>query len=184
MKIVGMSGSLRAGSYNTGLVRAARELAPQDVEIELADIADIPVFNADAQQQGFPVAVERLVDQLRGADAVLIATPEYNYSIPGGLKNAIDWVSRTDDQPFAGKAVAIMGASMGNLGTARSQYHLRQVMVFLDARVMSRPEVFVGAAHQKFDDAGNLTDEGTREFLSRFLEAVRGWTEAVRRMSG
>lgn len=179
MKIVGISGSLRMGSFNSALLRAAQAVAPEDMEIEIASIADLPPFNADVQAEGFPVAVERLVDRIRRADGVLIATPEYNYSIPGVLKNAIDWVSRADDQPFNGKAVAIMGASMGLLGTARAQYHLRQVFVFLNALVMNRPEVFVGAAHDKHDEAGNLIHDGTREFLASYLKSVKEWVERI-----
>jgi chromate reductase len=181
MKIVGISGSLRMGSFNSALLRAAQAVAPEDMEIEIASIADLPPYNADVQAEGFPVAVERLVERIRQADGVLIATPEYNYSIPGVLKNAIDWVSRADDQPFNGKPVAIMGASRGFLGTARAQYHLRQVFVFLNALVMNRPEVFVGTAHDKHDEAGNLTHEGTREFLASYLKAVREWVDRVNR---
>lgn len=183
MKIAGISGSLRTGSFNSALLRAAQAAAPEDMEIEIESIADIPPYNADVQSAGFPVVVDRLVDRIRQADGVLIATPEYNYSIPGVLKNAIDWVSRADDQPFNGKAVAIMGASMGLLGTARAQYHLRQVFVFLNAMVMNRPEVFVGAAHTKHDEAGNLIHEGTREFLASYLKAVREWVDRVNRTS-
>jgi chromate reductase len=182
MKTIAISGSLRKASFNTALLRAARDLAPADMAIEIVDIAAIPAYNADNHADGLPAPVQELIDSIRGADAVLIATPEYNYSIPGVLKNAIDWVSRAENQPFKGKAVGLMGVSPGVLGTARAQYHLRQVFVFLDALVMNRPEVFVGGARAKFDADGNLTDEGTREFLADYLATVKDWTEKVARM--
>lgn len=182
MKVAAVSGSLREGSYNSALLRAASDVAPDDITIEISDLADIPLYNADVQENGFPEPVSALAETLRGADGLLIATPEYNYSVPGVLKNAIDWVSRVDDQPFDGLPIAIMGASMGNLGTARSQYHLRQVFVFLNGLVMNRPEVFVGAAHEKFDENGDLMDRDTREFLARYLAAVREWIAGVGRM--
>ena len=182
MKFIAISGSLRKASFNTALLRAARDLAPEGTTIEIADIAAIPAYNADDHAQGIPTPVTELIDRIRGADAVLIATPEYNYSIPGVLKNAIDWVSRAENQPFKGKAVGLMGVSPGVLGTARAQYHLRQVFVFLDALVMNRPEVFVGGAHDKFDAGGNLVDEGTRQFLADYLARIRDWTEMVGRM--
>ncbi|MCP4329638.1 MAG: NAD(P)H-dependent oxidoreductase [Alphaproteobacteria bacterium] len=184
MKIVAISGSLREASFNTSLLKAAQQLAPDDMDIDIEDISQIPPYNADLHADGFPAPVLRLAERIREADAVLIATPEYNYSIPGVLKNAIDWVSRTENQPFDGKAIAIMGASMGNLGTARAQYHLRQVFVFLNGLVMNRPEVFVGAAHDKHDGDGNLVHEDTRAFLVGYLEAVRDWVEKVRRLHG
>lgn len=183
MKIIAISGSLRQASFNSGLLRAAQELAPDDMKIAIEDISEIPLYNADEQAMGFPASVQQLSEQVRVADGVLIATPEYNYSIPGGLKNAIDWVSRADNQPFNGKPIAIMGASMGNLGTARAQYHLRQIFVFLNGMVMNRPEVFVGAAHDKHDDAGTLIHQDTRDFLVEYLKTVRDWVEKVRRMN-
>ena len=184
MKIIGISGSLRQASFNSGLLRAAQELAPDGMDIEIADISGIPLYNADGEATGLPASVQQLGEQVRLADGVLIATPEYNYSIPGGLKNAIDWVSRADNQPFDGKPVAIMGASMGNLGTARAQYHLRQIFVFLNGMVMNRPEVFVGAAHDKHDNDGNLIDQGTRDFLAGYLKTVEDWVEKIRRTNG
>lgn len=177
-KIVGISGSLREGSYNSALLRAGAALAPKGVSVEIAGIGDIPLYNEDVKQQGFPAAVEELASAIRAADGVWIATPEYNYSIPGVLKNAIDWVSRVENQPFAGKPVAIMGASLGRLGTARSQYHLRQVMVFVDAIVMNKPEVFVGGAKDLFEE-GELTDETTRDFLDKQLGAFLDWIAKV-----
>ena len=171
MKILGISGSLRKASLNTQLLHAARELAPQGMDIEIFAINDIPLFNEDVQAQGFPASTQSFRERIAAADALLFATPEYNYSMPGVLKNAIDWASRPPIQPFAGKKAAIIGASMGALGTARAQYHLRQTGVFLDIHFMNRPELMVGAAHEKFDAEGRLIHEPTREQLRKFLAA-------------
>ena len=177
MNIIAISGSLRRASFNTALLKTCTEIAPVGMNISLADISAIPLYNGDEQATGFPASVTALADQIRAADAVLISTPEYNYSIPGVLKNTIDWLSRVENQPFDNKPVGIMGAAMGALGTARSQYHLRQVFVFLNGRLMNRPEAFVGGAHQKFDDNGTLTDQPTREFLARYLTAFEAWAK-------
>ncbi len=179
MRILALSGSLRKQSYNTALVHAARKAAPKDMVVEIGDLASIPPYDADVQERGVPAAVEQLASAIREADGIMIATPEYNYSIPGVLKNAIDWISRVDPQPFDGKPIAVMGASMGNLGTVRAQYHLRQVFVFLNGLVMNRPEVFVGAAHEKFDTDGNLVDDETAAFLSEFLQQFARWVEHI-----
>jgi len=172
MKILGISGSLRKGSYNSSLLRTAQTLAPGGVTIEIADISDIPLYNEDVREQGYPPSTLRFREQIRAADALLFVTPEYNYSVPGVLKNAIDWASRPPDQPFAGKFAGVMGASMGATGTARAQYHLRQIGVFLDLHFMNRPEIMVAAAHEKFDAQGNLTDETTRNYVQKFLAAL------------
>jgi chromate reductase len=177
--IVGISGSLREKSYNTGALRAALELLPEGVTLERVDIGDLPLYDDDVRLQGYPPAVQRLREHLAAADGVLIVTPEYNYSVPGVLKNAIDWASRPPNQPFDGKPVAVMGASPGMLGTARAQYHLRQMFVFLNAYMLNRPEVMIAQAASKFDDAGNLTDAPTRDFLIAFLAAFVDW---IRRM--
>ncbi|MNJ18745.1 NADPH azoreductase [compost metagenome] len=176
IKVLGISGSLREGSFNTAALREAMRLAPDGLEIELADISQIPIYNEDLYATGFPVAVERLREQVRAADALLIATPEYNYSVPGVLKNAIDWASRPPAQPFAGKPVAVMGASAGRFGTARAQYHLRQSMVFLDMRPLNRPELMIATAQQVFGEQGNLIDEKTRGYLRALLEGLLEWT--------
>lgn len=176
LKIVALVGSLRKASYNRALLRAAVAAAPASLQIETLEIGDVPVYNSDVQDQGMPAAVTRLAEQVGAADAILIVTPEYNYSIPGVLKNTIDWLSRVSPQPFADKPVGLMGASMGVLGTARAQYHLRQVMVFLDAHVLNKPEVMVGACHTKFDAEGNLTDQGTAEHLARFMASLEALT--------
>jgi chromate reductase len=176
MNILGISGSLRAASYNTAALRAAQELAPKGVTIEIAEISEIPLYNDDEKVKDIPASVTALQAKIKNADAVLVATPEYNYSVPGVLKNAIDWLSRTEQQPFAGKPLAIIGASPGVIGTARAQYDLRKIFVCLDARVMNKPEVMIGSAHTKFDASGKLTDEDTRKFLSKTIVALQDWT--------
>lgn len=175
LKVLGISGSLRKGSYNSAALRAAQALAPAGVTIETFDLAPIPPYNDDVRQAGFPPAVEALRAAIAAADGVLIATPEYNYSVPGVLKNAIDWASRPPEQPFARKPVAIMGASPSGLGTGRAQYHLRQIFVFLDAYVLNKPEVMIAGAPQKFDDQGELIDETTRKFIADLVESLRKW---------
>ncbi len=180
LRILGISGSLRRGSYNSAALRAAPELAPRDMRVESFDIAHIPLYNEDVKQQGFPSPVEELRHRVREADGVLLATPEYNYSIPGVLKNAIDWVSRPPEQPFDGKPIAIMGASPSALGTGRAQYHLRQCFVFLNGLVMNRPEVMIAQASSKFDAEGKLIDQPTREFLGTMLTAFAAWVRRMR----
>jgi chromate reductase len=181
--LLGISGSLRKGSFNTALLRAAQDLAADGVTVEFADIADIPVYNEDVREQGYPPPVQTLREQIRNADAVLIATPEYNYSIPGVLKNAIDWASRPPEQPFDNKIVGLMGASPGRLGTARAQYHLRQCFVFLNATVLNKPEVMVGGAANVIED-GKLTDETTREFVGTLLTALADAVAKQRMLAG
>lgn len=181
INVLGISGSLRKDSYNTAALRAAMELTPAGMRIEAADIADIPLYNDDVRLQGWPTPVARLREQVRAADALLFVTPEYNYSMPGVLKNAIDWVSRPPEQPFAGKPAAVMGASPGRFGTARAQYHLRQSMVFLDVRLLNRPEVMIGGCDKLFDAEGRLTDEPTRDYIRKLLQALQDWTLQLRR---
>ncbi len=176
LKVLAISGSLRKASYNTAALRAAQELAPEGMTIEIASIADIPFYNADVQEQGFPGTVMALAEQIRAADAILIASPEYNYSTSGVLKNTIDWLSRVPQQPFAGKPVAMIGASMSLLGAARAQYHLRQAFVFLDALPVNKPEVFIAQAQNRFDAEGRLTDELTRGFIRQLLVSLAAWT--------
>lgn len=172
INVIGISGSLRQKSFNSALLRAAVSLVPAGMSIQTASYASFPVYNADVQAAGIPEPVAALGTQIREADAVLIVSPEYNYSIPGGLKNAIDWISRLEKQPFDGKLIAIMGASPGRLGTVRMQYHLRQCFVFLNGTVLNRPEVMVAGAASAFDDKGNLTDEGSRKLVSDLLTAL------------
>jgi chromate reductase, NAD(P)H dehydrogenase (quinone) len=181
MNVIGISGSLRKGSFNTAALRAAQGLAPEGMTIEVAQIGDLPLYNDDVRAAGFPPPAERLRAQIAAADAVLLVTPEYNYSISGVLKNAIDWASRPPNQPFEAKPVAIMGASPGLFGSARAQYHLRQMLIFLNAMPVNRPEVMIGQAQNKFDADGNLTDEPTREFIRKLLVALRDWTDRLKR---
>jgi chromate reductase len=179
MNVLGISGSLRQGSYNTLALRAAQKLAPEGVTLQIADLADIPMYNGDLAKLGMPAAVARLKDQIAHADAVLIATPEYNFSVPGGLKNAIDWVSRPPEPPLDGKPVAILGASMGMLGTVRAQVHLRQILLFLNTFTLNKPEVFIGAAHTKFNAEGELTDEMTKKMIHDQLVALQALWKKV-----
>ena len=179
--VLGFAGSLRKASYNRAALRAAVQLAPPGVRIETFDLAPIPIYNEDVRAQGFPQPAQEFRDRIRAADALLIVTPEYNYSIPGVLKNAIDWASRPPEQPFEGKPIAIMGASPGVLGTARAQYHLRQCFVFLNALLVNRPEVMIGNAASRFDAEGRLTDEATRKIVASLLESLRDWTLRLRR---
>lgn len=169
LQVIGISGSLRKGSFNSMALRAACSLAPQDMQIEIAQIRDIPLYDEDLRAQGEPLVVAALKERLRAADAVLIVTPEYNFSLPGPLKNAIDWVSRPPAQPFDGKVVAIMGASTGQVGTARAQYDLRKMMVCLNAFTVNKPEVFIREAAGKFDKDGRLTDEATAKAIGDLL---------------
>lgn len=180
MKVLAFSGSLRQASFNSGLIRAASELAPQGVVIAQADISAVPLYNGDDDGDNKPAAVDHLAQQVIQADALLFATPEYNYSIPGVLKNAIDWLSRVPGSIFAGKSAAIMGASMGGMGTSRSQYHLRQVLVYLDVHPLNKPEVFVSAAHQKCDANGDLADEKTREMIAKQMQALKDWHDQLK----
>ena len=182
IRVLGFAGSLRERSYNKATLRAAVEFAPAGMVIETFDLAPIPLYNEDVKQQGFPPPVQEFRERIRAADALLIVTPEYNYSIPGVLKNAIDWASRPPDQPFEDKPIAIMGASPGRLGTARAQYHLRQCFVFLNGLILNRPEVMIAGAAQMFDDQLRLTDEPTRGYIGKLLAALA--TAVERRRSG
>ena len=179
LKVLGVSGSLRRDSYNTAALRAARENAPNDMHIEFADISKIPLYDQDQRDQSVPAAVTKLVEQVRAADALLFVTPEYNYSMSGVLKNAIDWVSREQPQPFAGKPAAIMSASISLLGGVRAQYDLRRSMVFLDMHCLNKPEVMIASAHERFDAEGRLTDETTREFIAKLVTALGDWTRKL-----
>ena len=177
LKVLGIAGSLRAASYNRALLRAARELAPEGVTIETFDLIDVPLFNEDVEREGVPAAVQALRDAIAGADALLVATPEYNHGVPGVLKNAIDWASRPPGaSPLAGKPAAVFGASPGQTGTARAQTQLRAAFVFTNTPALPQPEVLVFRAHEKFDADGRLTDESTRKWVRRLLEALADWT--------
>jgi chromate reductase len=179
LAIIGLAGSLRRESYNRSVLRAAIELAPPDVTIQPVEIGNLPLYNQDLEADVPPV-VRSFRDTVRAAQAVLIATPEYNYSIPGVLKNALDWGSRpAAANAWQGKPVAILGASTGILGTARAQYHLRQSFVFLDMYPLNKPEVMIARAATKFDANGNLTDEDTRERIRQLVAALATWTRRL-----
>ena len=180
LKVLGISGSLRKASFNTMALRAAQKLAPEGMTIEIADISEIPLYNEDLKADGHPEAVQRFRDQIKAADGVLFVSPEYNYSIPGVLKNAYDWASRPPEQPFNEKPVAIMGASPGMWGTAKMQYDLRKTLVFTNSFVMPRPEVFIAKAAEKFDGDGNLIDEKTKQVVTDFLKSFQSWIVRVR----
>jgi chromate reductase len=181
LKVVTLLGSLRRASLNAAIARALPALAPEGMSVTpLGSIGEFPVYNADLQAQGFPPAVTAMAEAIRAADGIVVVTPEYNYSIPGGLKNAIDWLSRVPDQPFAGRPMAIQTASQGMLGGARAQYHLRQAMVFLDAFILNKPEVMVPQAQAKVSEAGELTDEATRKVIAAQLAAFAAFIARVR----
>jgi chromate reductase, NAD(P)H dehydrogenase (quinone) len=176
LTILGIAGSLRKGSYNRGALRAAQQLTPEGARIEIFELDGIPPFNQDEEGQP-PAKVVQMKARIRAADAILFVTPEYNYSIPGVLKNAIDWASRPyGDSAWDGKPVAIMGASPGTGGTGRAQYHLRQVFVFLNMYPLNKPEVLIAQAAQRFDEQGNLTDEKTRQHIRQLMEGLVKWT--------
>jgi len=178
--ILGFAGSLRKDSHNKAILRAAHELVPHDGRLETFDLEGIPPFNQDLENQP-PERVNEFKAKIRAADAILIATPEYNYSIPGVLKNAIDWASRPyGDSALEGKPVAVMGASIGMLGTARAQYHLRQCFVFLNMYPVNQPEVMVPFAADKVDKSGRVTDQKTREMIRALLGSLIAWTRKLK----
>ncbi|HWS53499.1 MAG TPA: NAD(P)H-dependent oxidoreductase [Pyrinomonadaceae bacterium] len=179
VRILGIAGSLRRQSYNRAALRAAAELAPAGATVETFDLDGIPAFNEDDEQNP-PEKVVELKRLIREADAVLFVTPEYNYSVPGVLKNAIDWASRPyGDSAWSGKPAAVMGASIGSIGTARAQYHLRQMMVFLNMFPVNQPEVMIANAQQRFDAEGNLTDEATKKYIGQLLQSLVEWTRRL-----
>ncbi len=179
VSILGICGSLRRGSYNMAALRTAIELRPPGVTVTVADIAQIPLYNEDVRAQGFPPPVETLRAQIKAADALLFACPEYNYSMSGVLKNAIDWASRPPDQPFAGKPAAIIGAAAGMAGSARAQGDLRRSMVFLDMHPLNKPEVLIGQAQTKFDTEGRLTDEVARNLIRDLMANLADWARRL-----
>lgn len=181
VKILGIAGSLRRNSFNRAVLRAAKSLVPEDGILDIFELNGIPCFNED-EERNPPSAVVELKKRVRDADAILFVTPEYNYSIPGVLKNAIDWASRPyGDSAWEGKPVAVMGASIGALGTARAQYHLRQCFVFLNMLPINRPEVMISNASEKFDAGGNLKDETAKKLTGELLRNLIDWTRLIRR---
>ncbi len=179
--ILGIAGSLRRGSYNRSALRAAQQLSPPDAKIEIFDLDGVPLFSEDDEKR-VPERVVQFKKKIRAADAILFVTPEYNYSIPGVLKNAIDWASRPyGDNAWDGKPVAMMGASLGTLGTARAQYHLRQVFVYLNMHPLNAPEVMIANASKRFDEHGNLIDEDTRTHIRGLVQSLATWTRQLRK---
>jgi len=183
IKVLAFAGSLRVGSYNKALVRAAVEVAPPMVTIATYDLEGIPLYNADLETN-LPPKVEEFKEKIRDSDALLIATPEFNYSLSGVLKNALDWASRPPKgNPLEGKPVAIMSASGGRFGGARAQYHLRQVFVFLDMHPINHPEVMLSDASNNIDEKGNLTNQQTRQLIRQLLESLTTWTTKLQTKS-
>ena len=179
VRILGIAGSLRRESYNRAALRAAARLVPEGATLDIFELDGIPVFNQDDEKRP-PAPVVDLKRRIREADAVLIVTPEYNYSVPGVLKNAIDWASRPyGDSAWSGKPAAIMGASVGTIGTARAQYHLRQMFVFLNMFPINQPEVMISNAATRFDGQGELVDEATKGFVRQLLENLVAWTRRL-----
>jgi len=183
LDVVGLCGSLRKESVNHMVLKLAGDSMPAGMELEILDWREVPVFDADVLAKGYPPLVQALRDRVRRADALVIATPEYNFSIPGGLKNLLDWLSRGEDQPLALKPTAILSASPGPLGGARVQYHLRQVLLFVNAMTLVKPEVFIGSSAAKFDASGNCTDETTRKFVAAQMAALEKWVRGVQTMN-
>lgn len=181
ISILGFAGSLRKGSFNHLALRAAQNLLPDNASLETFDINGLPGFNQDDEANP-PEKVIDLKSRIRNADAILFVTPEYNYSVPGVLKNAIDWASRPyGDSAWTGKPVAVMGASIGALGTARAQYHLRQMFVFLNMHAVNQPEVMISNAHKRFDDQGRLIDEVAQKLIRQLLEELVSWTRQLKK---
>lgn len=172
IKILGIVGSLRKDSYNHFALKAAQELVPDGAVLDLIELHGIPVFNQDNEME-LPASVFEFKRRILTADAILFATPEYNYSIPGALKNAIDWAARPyGESAWLGKPAAVMGASVGSMGTSRAQYHLRQILVTLDMPVVNQPELMIANAATRFDQNGRLSDEATRQFIRKLLGAL------------
>lgn len=180
VRVLGLCGSLRKGSYNRMALRAAEEVQPDGMTLRVHDLADIPFYNADVEKEGWPAPVKALRDEAAAAHALLFATPEYNHSMTGILKNAIDWMSRPPQQPLDGKPCAMFGASTSLMGTVRSQLHLRHVCIFTNMHPVNKPEVMITSADKKFDADGRLTDEPTRKFIGDLLVALRDWTVRLR----
>lgn len=181
IRILGFVGSLRKASLNRALLRAAQKLVPEGMTIDAFDLIDIPLFNADVEAQGDPPAVAQFKNAIRAADGVMMVTPEYNHGVPGVMKNAVDWASRpARDAALNGKPVGLIGASPGQTGSARGQSQLRQAFEFTNSYCMPQPEILVYRAHEKFDAAGNLTDEKTAEYLAKYLEAFKAWVLRLR----
>lgn len=182
IKVLGICGSLRKASFNTLTMKAACELVPDGMTITTYDhIGEFPHYHDDVRLAGYPPIVQDFRNQIAAADAVLFVSPEYNYSISGVLKNAIDWASRPPNMPFDGKPAALMGASGGIFGTARAQYQLRQMLVSVNMYAVNQPQVMIGGAPQKFDAAGKLIDQASRDLIAQLLTALRELAIKLRR---
>lgn len=175
--VLAISGSLREDSYNTALLHTAAESLPAGMTMEIVTLDNIPMYHPDIEKQyGFPPIIADLRERVASADAVVIATPEYNHSIPGVLKNALDWLSRRPNKPLDGKPTAIIGAATGMGGTVRAQEHLRAILIALNAHVLNKPEVLIGRVHMKFDDNGVLVDSAAQQFIEQMLYNLYHWT--------
>lgn len=184
VSVLGMSGSLRKASFNTAALRAAGELLPDGMTLETAEIRDLPHYDDDVRMQGYPPVVQKFRDRIKAADAILFVTPEYNYSVSGVLKNAIDWASRPPDQPFNWKPCAIISASGSLLGGVRAQYHLRHVCVSLNCFPLNAPQVYITEAPKKFDAEGRLTDQGARDLIKQLMTELKSFTLRWKRGAG
>ena len=179
LKVLGISGSLRKGSFNTAALKACAELMPAGMAMTLARIDDLPLFNQDVFDAGMPESAKRFRAELTAADGVLIASPEYNFSLSAALKNAIDWASRPPNQSWQDKPIAVFSVSQGPMGGARVQYDLRRILGQLWGHVLPRPEVFIGNAASKFDAQGRITDEATRKFLTELVVGLKTWIQRM-----
>lgn len=181
LKVLGICGSLRRGSTNMMALRQCAELMPAGMALSIAEVGDIPLYNQDVYDAGLPPAAARFRQAVAAADALLLASPEYNFSVAAPLKNAIDWGSRAPNQVFNEKPVAILSCTGGPLGGARGQYDLRKILAGLGAHLLAKPEIFIGMAPTKFDAQGKLTDEPTRKILSDMLAGFKAWIERIQR---
>ena len=184
VKVLGMSGSLRKASFNTGALRATAELLPEGMTLETAEIGTLPHYDDDVRMKGYPPIVQAFRGRIKAADAILFVTPEYNYSISGVLKNAIDWASRPPDQPFNGKPCAIISASGSLLGGVRAQYHLRHMCVSLNCFPLNTPQVYITEAPKKFDADGRLTDPAARDLIRQLMTELKSFTLRWKRGAG
>jgi chromate reductase len=181
IRVLGICGSLRQKSFNLSALRTAGELMPAPMKLEITSIGDLPLYNFDVQEKGFPASVQRLRDEIAAADALLFASPEYNWTIGAPLKNAIDWMSRFTPVPFVNKPAAVLSATTGPLGGARGQYDLRRSLDGLSVQWLKKPEIFIGMAAGKFSPEGKLTDEATRKIMSDQMTAFADWIGRVKR---
>jgi chromate reductase len=180
INLLGISGSLRARSYNSGALSVIGSVLPDDMEFEVASLSDLPFYNADVEQCGFPAQVESFRNKVAAADALIFAVPEYNFSVPGVLKNALEWLSRPPNSPTNGKPCAMFGASVSPLGTARGQFHFRHICVSLNMIPINAPHVDITNAKTKFDEQGRLTDQASIDLLRQLVGELKGLTTRLR----